>query len=148
MKAVRFVGIVIAVAMIIFGLVYALPEKEVQVSGYRDKGWAYEYGIEYVGGDAYNYQIESSLKAGYYTGVVTMKSICVVGGILLLFLSLYSLARMEEADTHARVTVQAMAEYLALNRDAECALGDKMDEMIQKLTPPAAPEKTEKETAE
>ena len=148
MKTVRIVGIIVAIAMIIFGLVYATPEKQVRVSGYRDKGWADEWGIEYVGGDAYNYQIEATLKAGYYTGVVTMKTVSVVGGILLLFLSLFSLARMEEADTHARVTVQAVAEYLEKNRNVECALADKMDEMIRLLTPPAEPETTAEENVE
>ena len=45
----------------------------------------------YIGGDAYNYQIEASLRAGETAGVAAYsveKSIYTVGGAILLFCSL------------------------------------------------------------
>ncbi|MBE5805057.1 MAG: hypothetical protein E7316_11175 [Clostridiales bacterium] len=78
---------IFACVVILLGLAYPVPNKEVYVSGYRTTPWVTNRGVEYVGGDAYNYQIEATLKAGYMAGVLAMKSITFVGGALLLFLA-------------------------------------------------------------
>ena len=97
MKAFCIIGIIIAIAMVIFAAAYPVPEKYVFVSSLSyayDSPWNENTGAEYSGGDAYNYQIEASLKAGYLSGVLTMKTVMFVGGILLFFLSLFSYAKL------------------------------------------------------
>ena len=89
MKTSQIFCIILAIALLIFGFVYPLPEKEVNVSSRSSayySGWGENIGAEYIGGDCYNYQIEASLKAGYFTGILTMKSISVLGGLILFFL--------------------------------------------------------------
>ncbi len=91
MKGSQVFGIIIAIAMIIFSIAFPIPEKHLRTSSYAyNNSWKDESGEEYVGGDAYNYQMEASLKAGYMSGVLALKAIFLVGGILLFFLTLYS----------------------------------------------------------
>lgn len=93
MKASQVFGVIISLSLIIFSISYPVPTKEVNVSSSYfayNNTWNDNEGAEYIGGDAYNYQIEASLKAGYVSGVLAMKSITFVGGILLLFLTMYS----------------------------------------------------------
>lgn len=97
MKASQVLGIIMAIALIVFAVSFPVPRKHLSTSSYGwDKPWNDEYGEEYVGGDAYNYQMEASLKAGYMSGVLSMKAITFVGGVLLFFLSLYSHAKCAE----------------------------------------------------
>ena len=96
MKVSHILGIILSLVLIVFSLAYPIPEKHVYVYNSSDAyyySWDKNIGAQYLGGDAYNYQIEASLKAGYFTGVVTMKSIVFVGGLLLFFLTLYSAAK-------------------------------------------------------
>ena len=92
MKASQVLGIILAIALIAFGAAYPVPEKHLYTSNYSwiDYSWSSEWGEEYVGGDAYNYQMEASLKAGYMSGVLAMKSITFVGGLMLFLVTLYS----------------------------------------------------------
>lgn len=92
MKASQVLGIILALALIAFGAAYPVPEKHLYTSDYDwlDYSWSGEWGEEYVGGDAYNYQMEASLKAGYMSGILAMKSITFVGGLMLFFVTLYS----------------------------------------------------------
>ncbi|NLI21420.1 MAG: hypothetical protein GX418_07740 [Clostridiales bacterium] len=92
MKKWHVSGIIIAIALIISGVAYPTPEKRLLVSSYAyDNTWMDISGEEYVGGDAYNYQMEASLKAGYMGGVLALKAISIIGGILLFFMTLYSM---------------------------------------------------------
>ena len=100
MKTSQIFCIILAIALLIFGFVYPLPEKEVNVSSRSSayySGWGENIGAEYIGGDCYNYQIEASLKAGYFTGILTMKSISVLGGLILFFLALFSKLQCDSA---------------------------------------------------
>lgn len=91
MKAAQILGIILAIALIIFAIAFPMPEKHLRTSSYSyNSPWTDDSGEEYVGGDAYNYQMEASLKGGYMSGILAMKSITLVGGLLLLFLSLFS----------------------------------------------------------
>lgn len=93
MKDWSITGIIIAIIMIGFGIIYPVPQKNLYVDdSYKayQYDWAKNKGAQYVGGDAYNYQIEASLKAGYIAGVLAMKTITFVGGILLFFFSTYT----------------------------------------------------------
>lgn len=93
MKKPHIFGLLAAIALIIFGIAFPVPEKYVDVSSNYSayhSSWKENTGAEYVGGDAYNYQMEAALKAGYMSGVLAMKSITFVGGLMLFFLTLYS----------------------------------------------------------
>lgn len=100
-------GIFVSVLLIIFGAVFPVPEKKVDTIGYcYDKSWFYKYGEEYVNGDAYNYQIEASLKAGWMSGVLTMKSISVASGILLFFAVIYADKKHKELEKQTKLLEQ------------------------------------------
>lgn len=86
MKLSHVIGILAAMALIIFGSVFPVPEKPLHVSMYIG-GW-FEDGGEYVGGDAYNYQMEASLKAGWVSGVMALKAITISSGVVLFCLML------------------------------------------------------------
>ena len=88
------VGIIFAVNMIHTAQTTTVPEKHVYVSSSSSayyKDWWENTGAEYLGGDAYNYIVEASLKAGYYSATVTSKTIRETGGMILLFLSVFFL---------------------------------------------------------
>lgn len=93
MKGWSVFGIIVALAIIAFGVFYPVPEKRVNVDE-NYKAYSYDWnenkGAQYLGGDAYNYQVEASLKAGYMAGVLAMKAITFVGGILLFFISIFA----------------------------------------------------------
>lgn len=111
MKAFQVLGILVAIALIIFAVAFPTPEKRIRVSEYGwDKPWHDEYGEEYVGGDAYNYQMEASLKAGYMSGVLAMKSITFVGGLLLFFTSVYSCIRCKIIEAQTSLLVKLTDE--------------------------------------
>ena len=106
-------GIIMSLLLIIFGAVFPVPEKQVNTIDYcYDKSWFYRYGEEYVNGDAYNYQIEASLKAGWMSGVLTMKSISVASGILLFFAVIYADRKHKELEKQTK-----LLEQLAGNQD-------------------------------
>lgn len=96
MKAHKILGIIAAIALAIFGLVFPVPEKHLRVSSYSYNNNWMETGEEYVGGDAYNYQMEASLKAGWVSGVLSMKAICTSSGVLLFFLILMAESHEKE----------------------------------------------------
>lgn len=91
MKGIHTFGIIMAIVLIIVGAVFPVPDKFVNVISYSyDENWFSDKGIEYVGGDAYNYQMEASLKAGWVSGVLALKAVAVSSGILLLMITLYA----------------------------------------------------------
>lgn len=96
MKKIKIFGIIAAILLIILGIFFPVPEKHIRVSSYSyDNNW-FEAGEEYVGGDAYNYQMEASLKAGWVSGVLATKSICFCSGIMLFFFVLVADNRNKE----------------------------------------------------
>ncbi len=130
MKGISILGIIIAVILIAFGAAYPVPKKNLYVSsssyayGYS---WSENIGAEHVGGDAYNYQMEASLKAGYFAGVLAMKSITFVGGLLLLFLTLYARVKCQTIEAQTWLIAEAA------NSSEECRkklkkLSDNSDE--------------------
>ena len=102
MKAFYVLCAIVAIALIIFGIAYPLPGKCVNVSEKyipRDEiSWKDDIGREYINGDCYNYQIEASLKSGYMSGGMTMKSISFVGGWILLCLAISAYDRNRRFD--------------------------------------------------
>lgn len=109
MKVSQILGIVFAAALIIFSIAYPVPEKDVNVSSSSKAyyySWSENIGAQYINGDCYNYQIEASLKAGYLAGVLAMKSLTFVGGLLLLFLTLYSRVKCQTIEEQTRVITE------------------------------------------
>ncbi len=87
------VGIVFAGSLIKYSNGLLLPEKYVYVSSSSaayDYPWIRNTGAKYLGGDAYNFIVEASLKAGYYNAVSDEKAITKVGGLTLLFISIFT----------------------------------------------------------
>ncbi|MGN0657568.1 MAG: hypothetical protein ACI4KR_12345 [Ruminiclostridium sp.] len=100
-------GVIISVILIIFGAAFPIPKKHIYVSNYSyDTGWVDEKGEGYVGGDAYNYQIEASLKGGWVSGVLAMKAISVSSGILLFFFVMYADKKQKELEKQTKLLEQ------------------------------------------
>ena len=86
--------IIFGVIMIIIGLCIRIPGGVLttysSLDGEKVEGDYYSFDNtysaidEYVGGDAYNYEIGASLIAGKITGAMTSRSIFVVGGLMCI----------------------------------------------------------------
>lgn len=93
MKYVHIIGIVVALALILFGIIYPVPEKRIELSrnNYPNESkWTNNTGARYYDTTSLSYQMEATLKAGYMSGVMTMKTVTSCSGILLLFITLYA----------------------------------------------------------
>ena len=90
------ISILISIAMFGTGLLFPIPDKNIHVSSYSyDAEWG-ENGVEYVGGDAYNYQMEASLTAGWVSGVMAFKGIMIASGLMLFAITLMLKSRDDE----------------------------------------------------
>ena len=76
MKGITIFGVIVGIGLIIASFIVPAPKREISNPQ------------KYIGGDAYNYQIEASIKAGEIAGAKTARAIYLIGGILLLFSSL------------------------------------------------------------
>lgn len=139
MKTVQKIGMIIAVVLMIFAIVFPVPQKYLQTtSSYsRSNTWTDKSGLEYVGGDAYNLQMEATLKAGYMSGVMTLKSVSFIGGLILLFLSLYSGIKCELIEKQNL----EISRILEANKKAGEELKGTLDNML-KAAQNSVPEKT------
>ncbi len=88
-KNVSLFGICIALILLCCGMFMQVPSREISV--YGDDSY-----VEYVGGDAYNIQIEASLLAGEIAGAVAQRAIFISMAALLFLLSLYGLSSENE----------------------------------------------------
>lgn len=85
-KKVAVLGIVLSLILIIVGLAIRIPKKEISFFHADDNGYT-----EYVGGDAYNFIIEASLRGGEIAGCKAEKAIFISSGCILLVFSLFKL---------------------------------------------------------
>lgn len=85
MKNIAIIGIILSAVLILAGLIIETPDKKI---GYSYSKNGYE---EYVGGDAYNYIIEASLRGGEIAGAKAQKAIFISAGSVLLIISLFGL---------------------------------------------------------
>ena len=105
-KTVAIIGILIASLLLCLGVFTKVPQKE--ISFYNFDGNGYE---EYVGGDAYNIQIEASLRGGEIAGAKAARSTYFSGAALALILSLSLLAKEpKNKDTRKNINVIAEVE--------------------------------------
>lgn len=145
MKTSQVLGIIFAIALTVFSAVYPVPEKYVDVSSSYsayDYSWSKNTGAQYLGGDAYNYQVEASLKAGYMGGVLAMKSITFVGGLLLFFLTLYSREKCSAIEKQTCEIAEIAKKYgkilevIAENSDGQKnILNNLSDALNKRITP-------------
>ena len=89
-------GIIVATIMLIIGIFLPVPKKEINTWASADNG-GYE---EYVGGDAYNIQIEASLRGGIIAGRTVAKTVLITVGVMVLFLSLALQTIIEKMNTN------------------------------------------------
>lgn len=124
-------GVIAAAALIIYGLSIGVPEKHVTVSSSYSAynyDWDRNTGAQYLGGDAYNYQVEASLKAGYYAGVVTVKSVTIVGGILLLFMSIFALSRISQGERQTEILMAIERSFSAKTKESDNSTNESPSE--------------------
>ena len=81
-KLVCIIGVILALTLIVAGFVISVPDRTISSLPYAVNGYK-----EYVGGDAYNIQIEASLRGGEIAGAKAEKAIYISSGVILLFLS-------------------------------------------------------------
>ena len=139
-------GIILAIIMICYSISYAVPEKRLYTSSYswNDYSWSGDTGREYVGGDAYNYQMEASLKAGYMSGVMAKKSVLLVGGVLLLFLTLFSFVKWLTIREQTRLLSEHSNEQTEILKAISATSGKAILLYEEKNTAEKAPVANEK----
>ncbi len=99
-------SIILGIILILIGLIIPIPggalttykSLDGESTDYYTFDNRYSSIDEYVGGDAYNYIIGSSLVSGRISGTITAKAICVVGGSICLCLGLM-LKSLQEKNT-------------------------------------------------
>ncbi len=82
-NSVKNFGIFLSIGLIIVGIFLPVPPKEIGMYSFEENGYT-----SYVGGDAYNIQIEASLRGGQISGAMTAKAVLISCGVILLFLSI------------------------------------------------------------
>ena len=135
MKKTHIFGLLAAIALIIFSIAFPVPEKHIDVSSYYSayqSSWKENVGTEYVGGDAYNYQMEATLKAGYMSGILAMKSITFVGGLLLFFLTLYPNAACSLTESQ-KSKINEISGAMQRNEDSMKALSGELSKQTSFL---------------
>jgi hypothetical protein len=77
-KRATIFGMVLGAALAVASFALSTPDREIDYSGVK----------KYVGGDAYNYQIEATIRSGEIAGAKAAKAIFLVGGAMLFGVSL------------------------------------------------------------
>ena len=117
-------GIFVSVLLIIFGAVFPIPKKEIRIlDRCYDKSWFYEYGQEYWGGDSY--VVEASLKSGWLSGILVMKSISVATGILLFFIIIYADKKHKELEKQTKLLEQLAGNQGGVSKNISDANSQK-----------------------
>ena len=119
MKKSFVLSIIISIAMFGTGLFFPKPEKEIQLSSYSySTDWG-KSGIEYVGGDAYNYQMEASLTAGWVSGVMAFKGILIASGLTLLALTIMLKAKNDEIKSQTSILNKLISGNICIEQKTE-----------------------------
>lgn len=93
-KNIAILGIIIGVLLILNGINMSIPESNA-------------YGAqEYVGGDAYNYMIEASLRGGQIAGATISKSIYIVGGVIVS--TIFAFKYIDEKEKNSEINKHDM----------------------------------------
>ena len=122
-KVAGIIGIILAAILLVLGFLSTTPDK--YIKSYGD-GKMYEY----VGGDAYNYIIEASLRGGEIAGAKTAKAIYFAAAGILFVLSLSFLATDEGKD-EIRSDIGTVQNEI---RNAQKALAQSNDTLTNQLS--------------
>ena len=126
-RKLSIIGQIIATIMILFGIFYPTPDKYISSSSL----WGESY-TEYVGGDAYNIQIEASLRAGYISGIIAMKTILISVGAFICLFSLYVLTQ----DNSVYNVVQCVPVNLSPNTQIPPSVNEQSQQHLQSQQQP------------
>ena len=80
-KAAGIIGLILAIGFVVLGFTTTIPDKYISSYGSNKM-------TEYVGGDAYNFIIEASLRGGEISGALTAKAIYFAVAAVLTVISL------------------------------------------------------------
>ena len=80
-KTAGIIGVILAIVFVVLGFTTSVPDKYIRSYGSNKM-------TEYVGGDAYNFIIEASLRGGEISGALTAKAIYFAVAALLAVISL------------------------------------------------------------
>lgn len=86
-KNIGAMGICVAVLLLAAGLFTKVPSREIGLYSFMDDGYK-----EYVGGDAYNIQIEASIRGGEIAGAKAAKAIYFSAAAVVLVFSVSLMA--------------------------------------------------------
>ena len=87
-QTVAKIGIVISIVLLCMGFFSNPPSKEISFYSFDGNGYK-----EYVGGDAYNIQIEASLRGGIIAGKEAARAVYFSAAGIVFVLSMLELAR-------------------------------------------------------
>lgn len=88
-KRFSIIGIVLSIILVIIGIFQKTPNREIEI-------WEENSYEEYVGGDAYNIQIEASIRGGEIAGAKAAKATYISSGCILFVLSGLNLYKQQE----------------------------------------------------
>lgn len=97
-KTIMTFGLILAAVMISVGIILPVPDTEISGGSYSSRSDG-KY-LEYVGGDAYNIQIEASIRGGEISGRTAAKTILLTGGAILFVLTLFAGGVLEALEQH------------------------------------------------
>ncbi len=120
-KAAGISGLVLAVVFMILGFTTAAPDKYIKSYGTGKM-------TEYVGGDAYNFIIEASLRGGEISGALTAKAVYFATAALL---GIVSLSLLEPDQTEMiRKALSALEKKLSASNENIHALQAGIEKSI------------------
>jgi len=99
MKTITLLGIIAGIGLILASFLVFVPSREI----YNPK--------PYIGGDAYNYQIEASIRAGEIAGAKTAKAVYLIGGMIIFFGSLIAFEFSNESSKSQKYSSSSRSNY-------------------------------------
>jgi hypothetical protein len=100
-KCIAIIGLLVGLALVIVSFTVKIPDGIISMYGSRSDG-GYK---EYVGGDAYNIQIEATVRSGEIAGATSAKATYLAGGAIILIQSLFLLSSAIDGDRHNKTHI-------------------------------------------
>ena len=102
-KAMPIIGVIVGAILIVMSFAASTPDRELTSRNVP----------RYVGGDAYNFLMESNFRSGEIAAQQITSAIYLTGGILIVLLSLFKIAD-NETDDKMEHAIQQLATTLTL----------------------------------
>lgn len=132
-KVIPIIGIIISIVFLGLGIFTQVPSREIETYGVD----SYK---EYVGGDAYNIQIEASLRGGEIAGAKIQKAIYFSTAGIIFVVSLFCFSKitnrkdsgLENAESvNKSIPQNTFAEFVSYVRDTEHSQKTDEDELVK-----------------